>query len=487
MPESSAIELNDVTKTYQLFGSQRDQIVHVLGLTRLGLKTRTPAKEFKALSNLSLDILKGQRVGIVGRNGAGKTTLLKLLCGNIKPTHGQIKVNGRIQALMSTGLGFHPEFTGRENAEASLMYNGLVSDEYASALEGIIEFCELGDFLDQPFKTYSLGMQARLMFACATAIKPDILIVDEVLGAGDAYFVTKSKQRVANLVQFGCTMLLVSHSMSQILELCDEVVWLEGGQVHMVGAAFTVVKAYEEFMYGRTIQAMARKPSSSSLLVGDDLLGKVRLGASTSLEPTYSRFVLEEGLNLQAPFFLPHSTGWEIQGMSSAIGMNFIAKGGISRWDSVDEGVKICGFSIVTEQGITNKLRSMKPAVFIFDLISNVNANLSCRYGLAIVDLMGRNVAVIYSPADTFQATVDQTRRVQIALNPVQIGPGEYTLSLNVLDAQPLETINSAIRYDLLSRSFEFSVLLPDTLAPLEAQIMHSAEWNFFSSLNSKS
>ena len=117
------------------------------------------------MSDITLEVPRGHRIGIVGRNGAGKTTLLKLICGNFAPTTGEIEVHGTVQALMNIGLGFHPEYTGRENVEASLQYNGLGREEYQHAMEGIIEFCELGDYLDQPFKTYSLGMQARLMFA----------------------------------------------------------------------------------------------------------------------------------------------------------------------------------------------------------------------------------------------------------------------------------------------------------------------------------
>ncbi len=273
--ESLALSLQSVSKIYRLHGSQSDQLIDVLGLERFGFKTKTQTKEFAALSDISLDVPRGHRIGIIGRNGAGKTTLLKLICGNFAPTAGEIKVNGTVQALMSMGLGFHPESTGRENVESSLQYNGLVRDAYRQAMEGIIEFCELGDYLDQPFKTYSLGMQARLMFAAATAIRPDILIVDEVLGAGDAYFVAKSKRRVEKLINSGCTMLLVSHSMQQVLELCDEAIWLDGGRVRMRGEAFLVVKAYEEYVHGPIMRTMGEPtvlPNDTASTITDAIL-----------------------------------------------------------------------------------------------------------------------------------------------------------------------------------------------------------------------
>ena len=165
MSKNNAIRLVNVGKTYKLHGSQRDQLIDVLGLRRFGLKPRIEPKEFVALDQINLEVHRGQRIGIVGRNGAGKTTLLKLLCGNFAPTNGNVEVNGEVQALMNVGLGFHPEYTGRENVEASLQYNGLDTSEYEAAMDSIIDFCELGEFFDQPFKTYSLGMQARLMFA----------------------------------------------------------------------------------------------------------------------------------------------------------------------------------------------------------------------------------------------------------------------------------------------------------------------------------
>lgn len=138
MREPLAIRLQNVSKIYKLHGSQSDQLVDVLGLQRFGIKTKTPFKEFSALSDISLEVPRGHRIGIVGRNGAGKTTLLKLICGNFAPTSGKVEVNGTVQALMNIGLGFHPEYTGRENVEASLQYNGLARDEYKNAMEGIV-------------------------------------------------------------------------------------------------------------------------------------------------------------------------------------------------------------------------------------------------------------------------------------------------------------------------------------------------------------
>jgi lipopolysaccharide transport system ATP-binding protein len=475
MLSDAAILLQNVSKVYHLHGNRRDQFIHVMGLDRIGFKPRTPAIEFKALDNVSLDVPKGHRIGIIGRNGAGKTTLLKLICGNYSPTSGRVLVNGNVQALMSVGLGFHPEYTGRENVEASLQYNGLNAADHKAAVDGIIDFCELGEFLDQPFKTYSLGMQARLMFAAATAVRPDILIVDEVLGAGDAYFVAKSKRRVEQLVQSGCTMLLVSHSMGQILELCKEVIWMENGSIRMQGDAFMVVKAYEEQLYGpiRKISTPTSADTFSTQI--DPLPEPLECGHSPRMELRVGG--LPHNVRLQTPNFLPH--GYSVSLPSKiAAGFAYQAPGGISRWDS-EIGLKVTGFSIVTESGVTNALVAMKPAKLVITLIAEESGAFNCCYGIALHDHLGVCVTRIFSPGDAFDLRKGEQRQIEMLLNPCQLGPGEYTVGISIAQHAAIEKIHSSPRYDLLSRSFLVKVELPESLCHLEARFFHSAEWSF--------
>lgn len=470
--EPIAIRLRNVSKIYRLHGSQGDQLIDVLGLQRFGFKTKSKPKEFAALSNVSLDVPRGHRIGIVGRNGAGKTTLLKLICGNFTPTSGELEVNGSVQALMSVGMGFHPEYTGRENIEASLQYNGLAREEYQKAMEGIIDFCELGDFLDQPFKTYSLGMQARLMFAAATAIKPDILIVDEVLGAGDAYFVAKSKTRVQKLIDSGCTMLLVSHSMQQVLELCDEAIWMDQGRIRMRGESFLVVKAYEEYIHG----PISNLALPASIL--NDTFHNANEAMVTEIDEVPPRkMALPEEVRLQAPFFLPHSQNANIP-EAPPPAFHCQAPGGVSRWDS-EKGLKVVGFALMVEGGLTETMTTMHPAEFVVDLVAEIDGTFHCRYGIAINDHMGACLTRIFSPEDQFETKAGGHRRVKIMLNPCQIGPGEYTVGISVLHNGPLELLNSCRRYDLLSRSFVIRVELPDSIGALTSQFLHSAEWKF--------
>jgi len=211
-----AIRFEQVGKMYKVFGSKLDTALDALNLPSFRRDSRY--REFWALRDIDLELPRGGRLGIIGRNGAGKTTLLKLVTGNVSPSEGRVTVDGEVQALLEIGGGLHPEFTGRENIRASLGYYGLSRSEVEEAEREIAEFTELGRFLDQPFKAYSQGMQARLSFAIATTVQPEILIVDEILGAGDAYFFTRSTARMSQLIESGAGVLL---GLSQSVRLGD--------------------------------------------------------------------------------------------------------------------------------------------------------------------------------------------------------------------------------------------------------------------------
>ncbi|GAB6179347.1 hypothetical protein JCM14036_06660 [Desulfotomaculum defluvii] len=237
-----AIKMEKVGKMYRLYKRPIDK---VLDAFNLNFWRKNYYEEFWALRSLDLEIKKGERLGIIGRNGAGKSTLLKIITGNIAPTEGNIRVNGRIQALMELGTGFHPEFTGRQNIRASLAYHGLSNKEIRQKEEEIIDFAELEDFIDRPVKTYSAGMYARLAFSTATAVEPEILIIDEVLGAGDAYFAGKCVERMRRLTEdSGATVLFVSHDLNSVIQLCDRAIWIDRGRIQISGDPLKVIKDY---------------------------------------------------------------------------------------------------------------------------------------------------------------------------------------------------------------------------------------------------
>ena len=199
---------------------------------------------FAALKNIDLEIRKGERVGIIGRNGAGKSTLLRLISGQMRADRGRISICGTVQALMELGTGFHPDFSGVENIRTALSLQGVYGEPLRRRVDEIVDFSELDEFIDRPVREYSAGMYARLAFAVATTVEPEILIVDEILGAGDAYFVGKSIQRMKRLTAGGSTVLFVSHDMSSVQLLCDRAVWIDRGEIKKDGTALAVSKAY---------------------------------------------------------------------------------------------------------------------------------------------------------------------------------------------------------------------------------------------------
>ena len=209
------------------------------------LKGKQQYEEFHALENVTFDVKRGEIFGVIGRNGAGKSTLLKVVSGIYKPTSGKTVSAGRIAPMLELGSGFDMELSGHDN----IFLNGAIlgfSEEFLKRkYDEIVAFSELGEFIHQPIKTYSSGMMMRLAFSVATIVEPEILIVDEILAVGDASFQQKSRARMLELMQGGTTVLFVSHSIDQIREMCDRVLWLDHGQVKMLGDTQTVCDAYQ--------------------------------------------------------------------------------------------------------------------------------------------------------------------------------------------------------------------------------------------------
>ena len=209
------------------------------------LKGKQQYEEFHALENVTFDVKRGEIFGVIGRNGAGKSTLLKVVSGIYKPTSGKAVSAGRIAPMLELGSGFDQELSGHDNIFLNGAILGFTEDFLKQKYDEIVAFSELGEFIHQPIKTYSSGMMMRLAFSVATIVEPEILIVDEILAVGDASFQQKSRARMLELMQGGTTVLFVSHSMSQIREMCDRVLWLDHGTVKMIGPTQQVCDAYE--------------------------------------------------------------------------------------------------------------------------------------------------------------------------------------------------------------------------------------------------
>ncbi|MBM3270866.1 MAG: ABC transporter ATP-binding protein [Candidatus Sericytochromatia bacterium] len=233
------IAVSGLSKKYQVYDRPIDRLKEALSRGR-----RAYHRDFWALRELSFDVPRGQTVGVIGPNGSGKSTLLQLVAGTLRPTTGQVQVNGRLAALLELGAGFNPEFTGRENVFMNGTLIGMRREAVAARFPDIERFAEIGEFMDRPVKTYSSGMFVRLAFATAIHVDPDVLLVDEALSVGDALFAHRCMDRISQLRRSGVSILFVSHDITAIRKLCDRVILLDGGQVVEQGAAEPVINRY---------------------------------------------------------------------------------------------------------------------------------------------------------------------------------------------------------------------------------------------------
>jgi lipopolysaccharide transport system ATP-binding protein len=262
-----AIRVQNLSKCYQIYDTPRDRLkqfvipklcraIPVLRkFSPLPTSQSDPTfyKEFWALKDVSFEIKKGETVGIIGRNGSGKSTLLQMICGTLFPTNGCVETHGRIAALLELGSGFNPEFTGRENVYLNGAVLGLSKEEVDARFDDIAAFADIGDFIEQPVKTYSSGMFVRLAFAIQANVDPEILIVDEALAVGDAYFVHRCMLRFNELQKSGTTILFVSHDANSVRNLCSRAIWLVDGGIREEGNSSKVVDAYLAHLFGRQV------------------------------------------------------------------------------------------------------------------------------------------------------------------------------------------------------------------------------------------
>jgi len=275
-----AIRVRCLSKCYHLYDKPQDRFKQAIfaPIQRLlGIRVKTYAREFWALKDISFEVKKGETVGIIGRNGSGKSTLLQIIAGTLNATHGEVQVNGRVAALLELGSGFNPEFTGRENVYVNAAIHGLSRSETDARFDEIAAFADIGGFLEQPIKTYSSGMLMRLAFAVSACMEPDILVVDEALGIGDAPFQSKSYKRIRRLVDDGKSVLFVSHDIATVRSICSSVLWLKNGIAEMEGDTKEVVRCYEKYCW-----------MSSGVQVSNDSAGISADGSEVAINATFS-------------------------------------------------------------------------------------------------------------------------------------------------------------------------------------------------------
>ncbi|HLE84588.1 MAG TPA: ABC transporter ATP-binding protein [Thermoanaerobaculia bacterium] len=319
----TAVSARDLGKTYRVYDSPWGRVFEAL-------LRRPRHRDFVAVEGVSFELPRGQGLGVVGENGAGKSTLLKMLAGIVAPTHGSLRVGGKVASILELGSGFHPEFTGRQNIVLQAAMLGLSEAEVREKTPAIIAFSELGRFLDQPVKTYSTGMAMRLGFSIATQVEPDVLIIDEALSVGDGYFQKKCMDRLQRFLADGGTLLFCSHAMYYVSAFCQRALWLRNGRVAALGATVDVVRDYEAFLLEKSRAAAGEEAAAAEAPAerpGPARLQEVRLLGGRAAS---------DGEEVGRRYRPGDLLGLEIEWQSSDPGLPFHVGVGVNRNDEVE-------------------------------------------------------------------------------------------------------------------------------------------------------
>ena len=422
MKSAPVVSVYGVSKAYRLYNHQSDRLKKIF-LAPFRVKVGI---EFWALQDVSCEINRGETLGIIGKNGSGKSTLLQIIAGILRPTEGTIACQGRITALLELAAGFSPEFTGRENVFLNGAILGIPEKEMKQRFEQIVEFAQIGDFIDQPVKLYSSGMYLRLAFAIATSVDPDVLIVDEALAVGDVGFIARCMQRMKQLKEDGTTVLLVSHDIQAVRTLCDRVLWLHEGRVKGEGDTLEVTSQYVQFLFDN--QASQRE----------------------------SLFTKKQEV--------PEETNRLENQNSSFFSINSIPD--LVRWGSGE--IQIEGFRI-------SNLTGSK----VFDLGDRVSLEIQIH---ATVDIQSTSIGVGFGLQNSKGLHIMSVTTIEegIQIGPLQAGaklrfafewdniiaPGDYTLVLNAEDRSSgapkyFDYIENVFVFTTFSNKSVYSIVLP--------------------------
>lgn len=419
MSSEFAVKVENISKCYQIYEQPHDRLKQSIypRLRRLvGSQSKQYFREFWALKDVSFEVLKGETVGIIGRNGSGKSTLLQLICGTLNPTRGSVQTHGRIAAMLELGSGFNPEFTGRENVFMNAAVMGLSNEETAARYANILAFADIGDFIDQPVKTYSSGMVVRLAFAVQTQVSPDILIVDEALAVGDAKFQAKCFDRLKQLKDGGTSILLVTHSSEQIVTHCSRALLLHSGSALEMGEPRHIINRYMDLLFGKERQGPALSPVSAPPVTGPS-------GVGAHLNCIDDVFAARTGYN-------PHEYRWgdgaaaildfylaaDNEPYPSAITTGQLIRLSVAIRYHADLVCPILGITIKTKEGVT-----------VYGVNSETLATDEFR-------MQGRKGTV---------TTAEATFRCHLA-------PGDYFISLGVATKHGEEILPHDRRYDAI-------------------------------------
>lgn len=419
MSADVAIQVEGVSKRYPLFAHPWHAVRYLVALIWRGTvpASLSTGHGVQALSYIGFNVGKGERVGLVGRNGAGKSTLLKLLAGNFPPTTGRLVINGTVYCLFPGAVSFSFEQSAEENARQYLSYLGLTPQELQARIDEIRDFTELGEYFYQPTKNLSLGMRVRAEFAVATAQSADVVIIDEVLGAGDIYWSEKIARRMEKMCADGTTLLLVSHSLSQVNRYCERAVWIEHGRVLMDGPVLEVTKRYEGFLERLSWQT-------------EDVDDK-----SVALD-----------------------------GAAEAMGNEILPDSGqtVTRWPGKG-GVRVTGVWLNGRAVQKLDLTKNDPLEIRLMLRAREEGEYNLRYLMTFWDDNGKRMATIENGSDRFvvdAAMQESEHEVTFSRVTSGLGVGRYHVTMTITDTLAgLTTTNEhQIRVDVLYKSFEICV-----------------------------
>ncbi|MBV8755462.1 MAG: ABC transporter ATP-binding protein [Hyphomicrobiales bacterium] len=474
-----AIRVFSVGKVFRVWRHPSDML-------KEALSGRRRHSEFEALRDISFDVQHGSVVGIMGRNGAGKSTLLRIIAGTLDATRGRVAVAGRVSAILELGTGFHPEYTGRENVFLGGLCLGLTRAQVAAKLEEIVSFAELEDFIDQPFRTYSSGMQARLTFSVATAVDPDILIIDEALAVGDARFQLKSFDRVRQFREQGRSILLVSHDIHQVVSICDHAILLEKGSIFAQGEPGVVGNIYHELLFGPPkIEApvypeaaggersIAEPPAGAAGNRRDETAAEEEPAANAQTAPA----ALQAASASSAEFPLHESGDTDVATGTLEISCaddELSASETINRAHRYGDGaVQIRDFHITDPRGNpVSMLESLGPYEFVFYLEATRNAN-DLSVGIMVrsprgIEVFGANTRLLNQLRDMAAGTC---LRVRVPFR-ANLGHGTYFASAAV--ARKDNLVHDA-RYDALQFTVDKTAYHDASLTNIDPEFLFEA------------
>lgn len=400
----AAISVEGLSKCFHVYEQPRHRLFQLISSSVGRVFNSKPSKyyrEYWALKDISFSMPRGQTVGIIGRNGSGKSTLLQLICGTLVPTDGAVEVSGRVAALLELGAGFNPEFSGRENVYLNGAILGLSREEIDRRFEAIVGFADIGEYINQPVKTYSSGMSVRLAFAVAINVDPEILIVDEALSVGDELFQRKCFSRIEEIRNKGATILFVSHSGSTIIELCDRAILIDSGEMLADGHPKEVVGKYQKLLYA----AEERKGEVRELIKrGDDEQQLIALDGSAADTVT--------SLDSFDPGLVPASTiSYECR------------------------GAEIGGASIFNSRGVkVNNISRGETYFYRYSVNFTASAEL-VRFGMLIKTVSGSEIGGAVSAANTADgiACVFPGQHIDVEFSfRCMLNPGVYFMNAGV-------------------------------------------------------